>query len=85
MTRQLSRAGGSSFRAPLYHEAMHGLAPAHVPCPDVPDDACDQGWSGAYGLQAGYADRLVCDPVEEPEVCETILSSRDFAAGRVLD
>ncbi len=70
----------------LFHEAMHGVAPAHVACPDDPDDACDRSWSGSYGLQADYADLLLarCDWALEPEACEILSSGRRHGEARVL-
>lgn len=70
----------------LFHEAMHGLAPPHVDCPENPDDACDRDWRGAYGLEAALADRqeAACDPDEEPARCALIAGSREHAAGAVI-
>lgn len=70
----------------LFHESMHGLAAPHVACPEDPDDACDRRWSGAWGMQAGYADLLLlgCDPAREPDRCALLEASRIAACGRVL-
>ena len=70
----------------LFHEAMHGVAPPHVDCPDNPDDACDRTWRGSYGLQAGLAERLLasCDPETEPERCAIIELSLEHATASVI-
>lgn len=70
----------------LFHEAMHGIAPPHVPCPERPEDSCDRRSSGSYGLQADYAALLLvrCDPVEEPERCEWLSEAEARADARVL-
>ena len=70
----------------LFHEAMHGLAPPHVDCPEQPDDACDRSWRGAYGLQAALADRQAafCDAEREPARCALIEGSRAHAAASVI-
>ncbi len=78
--------GPESAALLLFHEAMHGIAPAHVPCPEDRDDSCDRGWRGAYGLQAGYAELLLdrCDAEEEPESCASLTSAMVHGAARVL-
>ncbi len=70
----------------LFHEAMHGVAPPHVDCPDNPDDACDRSWRGAYGLQAALAERqqVSCDPEREPARCMLIEGSLSHAVGSVI-
>lgn len=70
----------------LFHESMHGLAPGHVPCPEDPADGCDRRWTGAYGLQADYADLLLahCDWEQEEASCRLLDNAAHNGRARVL-
>lgn len=73
----------------LMHEASHGVGPAHGPCPDRDDDACDPDLQGVYGAQAWMIEawRQGLQPDQEyvAQACAGSVSDLMVICGMVTD
>lgn len=74
---------GAELSILLVHEAAHGVAPPHVPCPDRPDDACDRHWTGAYGFEAAYAEQRL-RTCADAATCDAASAALDYSLDSVL-